>query len=233
MVTRDVDFVVQYLVENPGAEVMSGNDKVEYKCRVADGDIEQHILLYEDGVKSEDTTRVYSIPEFLDHFLGEEFVFSFKAKKLTKMPDGSFKYDTEKYSDYDEAMFAEWCENSPEHKKEDIEPLAMIVFDKTQYTSSSWSALIDQIYKSFMEILENPGCYCERAIASLGESNVVDIKASYLTDLEVSADEDDTLHWKLKFYDICGGGEGDLVNIKYCPFCGKFLPKKVQKKLKQ
>jgi hypothetical protein len=59
-------------------------------------------------------------------------------------------------------------------------------------------------------------------------SNVVDITASNLTDLEVSGDEDDTLHWKLKFYDICGG-EGDSVNIKYCPFCGKFLPKKVQK----
>lgn len=226
MVTRSVDFVVQYLVDNPGEEISSGNDKIVYKSKIVDGDIVQHILLYEDGVKSEDTTRVYSIPEFLEDFLGEEFVFSFKAKKLTKMPDGSFKYDMEKYSGYDEAMFAEWCENSPEHKKEDIEPLAMIVFDKSQYTSSGWSTLIDQIHKSFMEILENPGCYCERAIASLRDSNVININLSHLTDLEVSVDEDSILHWKLKFYDEYGG---DSVNIKYCPFCGRFLPKKVQK----
>lgn len=225
MVTRDVDFVVQYLVENPGVEVTSGNDKVEYKCRVANGSIEQYILLYEDGVKTEDTTRVYSIPEFLEDFLGEEFVFSFKAKKLTKMPDGSFKYDTEKYLCYDDAMFAEWCENSSEHKKEDIEPLAKIVFDKSQYNDTQWDALIGKIYKSFMEILENPGCYCERSMSNLNESaDSAKVEIADLADLEVARDEDKVLHWKLRFYDEYGG---ETINIRYCPFCGRFLPRKI------
>lgn len=225
MVTRDVDFVVQYLVENPGVEVTSGNDKIEYKCRVANGNIEQHILLYEGGSKSEDTTRVYSIPEFLEDFLGEEFVFSFKAKKLTKMPDGSFKYDTEKYLGYDDAMFAEWCENSPEHKKEDIEPLAKIVFNKSQYNDAQWATLIDRIYKSFMEILENPGCYCERAMSNLNESTVTsNVEIADLVDLEVTRDEDEVLHWKLRFYDEY---DGYNINIRYCPFCGRFLPRKI------
>lgn len=156
---------------------------------------------------------------------------------ITKNSDGTFSYDFNKFFNFEDALMAEWKENSPELDESVFAEIMERLFDKDEICNDGRGRVYPGVWDTFVKDWENgltdvkEKCWCEELLDEYmksGETEVCLCKdARSKTVVSMNLFED---RWTKKrlYFGIRVHKEGDYrsyfnEDIKFCPFCGKKL----------
>jgi len=146
---------------------------------------------------------------------------------IVKLPDGSFKYDLEKYNTFEDAIIGEWKSELP-LTRERLEDLMKVCYPYKTYKPKRWQEFVDCFYKMATKPAEP--CVCRKLEEKIKnedlnwEHKAVEVlDVGFNTALTIEASEDPRVHGHI-FYSIGASGEDSAYSgIQYCPFCGRKL----------
>jgi len=159
------------------------------------------------------------------------FVLGHRIKYLTKLPDGSFKYDFERYPDHWIALVGELEATDKQHYRERFDRLLEIIYDKSAFPDkptvlrNTWKVFSDAMFIQTLEDMKNnKDCICHRLYKNLvrrakPEKPVEETHITCMSSITMSATEEEnrSISWEIKYNDSASS------KILYCPFCGRKL----------
>ena len=159
------------------------------------------------------------------------FVLGHRIKYITKLPNGTFKYDFERYPDHWTALVGELEETDKQHYREKFDRLLEIMYDKTAFPDrpsvlrNTWKMFSDFMFNQALEDMKNnKDCICHRLYKKLvcrakPESPVEESRITSMSSITMSATEEEnrSISWEIKYNNSASS------KILYCPFCGRKL----------
>jgi len=152
---------------------------------------------------------------------------------IIKKSDGTVTYDIHKFFTIEDAILAEWKENSPTLDKNVLSKIMEKIYDKDllctdgkgRYKLERWNAYVEEKAKQLTSVKEK--CYCEQLLEQFHKDGTERVHIgddSYGPAITMTICVDPWTKKRLYFYlNAYEEGINSTGYIKYCPFCGKKL----------